>query len=295
MKKLARIRSTARYLPSRIMTNADFEKIVDTNNEWIVSRTGIEERRVAGEGEESSTMGALAAKEAISRADLSADAIDLILVATLTPDYIFPSTACLVQREIGAKNAAAFDLQAACSGFIYGMSLAKSYIESGMYKNILFVAAEKISAITDYTDRTTCILFGDGACASVVSGEGAGLAIEDVRIGSDGCQADILIQPGGGSRMPPTQKSLDERQHFIKMDGREVFKHAVTAWAISFAFPIRFMGILVKRVSLTLSERTSVISVSIKPGAMQLTQIPLEANSWAIAFVAPITPAFDAE
>lgn len=210
------------------MTNADFEKIVDTNNEWIVSRTGIEERRVAGEGEESSTMGALAAKEAIARAGLSADDIDLILVATLTPDYIFPSTACLVQREIGAKNAAAFDLQAACSGFIYGMSLAKSYIESGMYKNILFVAAEKISAITDYTDRTTCILFGDGACATVISGEGAGLAIEDVRLGSDGCQADILIQPGGGSRMPPTQKSLDELQHFIKMDGREVFKHAVT-------------------------------------------------------------------
>jgi len=227
MERRARIRATSRYLPERVMTNADFEKIVETSDEWIFTRTGIKERRVAGEGEESSTMGAKAAKVALERAGVEAEAVDLILVATLTPDYIFPSTACLVQKEIGAVNSAALDIQAACSGFVYGMNLAKAYIESGVYRNILFVATEKLSAITDYSDRGTCVLFGDGACACLVSAEGPGLAIVDTVLGSDGCQAEILLQPGGGSRMPPTLKSVEDKEHFIKMDGREVFKHAV--------------------------------------------------------------------
>lgn len=227
MEKRARIRAIARFLPEKVMTNADFEKIVDTSDEWIVTRTGIKERRVASEGEESSTMGAKAAKIALERAGLQADRVDLILVATLTPDYIFPSTACLIQKEIGADNSAAIDIQAACSGFVYGMNLAKAYIDSGMYRNILFVATEKLSAITDYSDRGTCVLFGDGACACLISDEGLGLAIVDTVLGSDGCQAEILVQPGGGSRMPPTVESVEAKEHFIKMDGREVFKHAV--------------------------------------------------------------------
>lgn len=227
MKKRARIRATARYLPQKVMTNADFEKIVDTNDEWIVTRTGIQERRVASEGEESSVMGAKAAQIALDRAGVKAVDLDLILVATLTPDYIFPSTACLIQHKIGAARAAALDIQAACSGFVYGISLAKAYIESGMYRNILFVAAEKLSAITDYSDRSTCVLFGDGACACLISDVGSGLAIVDTVLGSDGGQAQILLQPGGGSRMPPTAESIEAKEHFIKMDGREVFKHAV--------------------------------------------------------------------
>lgn len=227
MKNRARIRAVARYLPEKVMTNADFEKIVDTSDEWIFSRTGIRERRVAGVGEECSTMGSKAAKIALKRAGIEADTVDLILVATLTPDYIFPSTACLIQKEIGASNAASLDFQAACSGFVYGMNMAKAYIESGAYKNILFVAAEKLSAVTDYTDRGTCVLFGDGASACLISDSGPGLAIVDTVLGSDGCQAEILVQPGGGSRMPPTVESVETKQHFIKMDGREVFKHAV--------------------------------------------------------------------
>ncbi len=201
--------------------------MVETSDEWIVTRTGIKERRVASEEEHTSTMGIHAAKAAMDNCNIDPLEIDLIIVATCTPDYLFPSTGALIQREIGATNAAAFDLQAACSGYIYALSIAKSYIESGFYKNILIVASEKISSIVDYEDRNTCVLFGDGASASVISHEGKGLEIRDVSIGTDGNQAELLILPGGGSRIPPSEQSLKDKQHFLKMEGREVFKHAV--------------------------------------------------------------------
>jgi len=228
MNYRAKVIGTGSYLPERVLTNGDLEKIVETSDEWIVSRTGMKERRIAKEDEYPSTMGAEAAKKALATAQISAEEIDYILVATCTPDYIFPSTACLIQRAIGAKNAVGVDMQAACTGFLYILSMAKALVESGAYKNILLVAAEKLSSITDYTDRSTCILFGDGAAACVVSAsEKPGLLIESVRLGSDGQCAELVIQPGGGSRCPATATSVEQKQHFIKMSGNEVFKHAV--------------------------------------------------------------------
>lgn len=223
----AKIIATASYLPSKVLSNKDLEKIVETTDEWITERTGMKERRIAAEGEFTSDMGAAAAKKALEKASLSPKDIDLILCATLTPDYIFPSTACMIQALIGASEAAALDIQAACSGFIYGLSIAKAYIESGKYKNILLIASEKLSTIVDYEDRTTCVLFGDGASAALISSSGSGLTIEDVSLGADGTLASILIQPAGGSRHPASQETVQKRQHFIKMEGREVFKHAV--------------------------------------------------------------------
>lgn len=201
--------------------------MVETTDEWIVSRTGIKERRIAGENEYTSDMGARAALLALENAGVSAEKIDFILVATLTPDYCFPSTACLIQNAIGAKRAAGADIQAACTGFLYLLMMAKSFVESGVYKNVLVVSAEKLSAITDYKDRSTCVLFGDGAAACVVSGEGKGLLIDNVQLGADGEQAELIHMPAGGCRKTASQESVAAGMHYIKMSGNEVFKHAV--------------------------------------------------------------------
>lgn len=225
--KQAKIIGTGSYLPKKVLTNVDLEKMVDTSDEWIVSRTGMRERRIAAEDEFTSNMGAFAAKEAIAKAKIDPNSIDLILVATLTPDYLFPSTACLIQHALGLERAAAMDIQAACTGYIYALSTAKAFIESGLYKTILIVASEKLSAIVDYQDRSTCVLFGDGASACVVSSEGKGLVIRNVVLGCDGEQTEILKMPGGGTRNPASHETIDQKLHYIKMEGRETFKHAV--------------------------------------------------------------------
>lgn len=225
--KKAKIIGTGSYLPEKVLTNFDLEKMVDTSDEWIVSRTGMKERRLAKEDEYASSMGVVAARKALEDAKISVDQVDLILVATLTPDYIFPSTACLIQKGLQAKNAAALDIQAACSGFLYGLSIAKAMVESGNCRNVVLVATEKLSSITDYQDRSTCILFGDGAAAAVISSEGKGISIETVRLGADGEQAELLMLPGGGCRHPASIETIDSRMHYIKMSGNEVFKHAV--------------------------------------------------------------------
>ena len=225
--KTAKVTAWGRYLPEKVLTNADLERIVETSDEWITSRTGIKERRIAKEDEFPSMMGAAAAKVALERGGLQAKDVDLILVATLTPDYLFPSTACLIQDLLGCANAAAFDFQGACSGYIYGLSLAKAFIESGQYKNVLMIASEKLSAITDYEDRSTCVLFGDGASCALVQASDHGLEIASVNMGCDGKHAEILAQPAGGARKPATELTVKSREHFIKMQGSEVFKHAV--------------------------------------------------------------------
>lgn len=227
MIRKAKIIGTGSYLPERVLTNKDLEAMVETSDEWIVSRTGMRERRLAHADEHTSSMGVKAARAALIDAGLEAEQIDFILVATLTPDYIFPSTACLIQKELGAKSAAALDIQAACTGYLYALSIAKAWIESGIYKNILVIASEKLSGVTDYKDRSTCILFGDGAASCVVSAEGKGLIIENVQLGADGEQASLLMIPAGGSRQPASQETLSNRQHYIKMTGNELFKHAV--------------------------------------------------------------------
>lgn len=250
MKKVqAKIIGTGSYLPERILTNQDLEKLVDTSDEWIVARTGMKERRIAKSDEFTSHMGIAAAKEAIANAKIGAEEIDFILFATLTPDYLFPSTACLLQTAIGAKKASGADVQAACTGFLYLLSMAKSFIESGAYKNVLVVAAEKLSSITDYKDRSTCILFGDGAAACVVSAEGKGLAIENVQLGADGELAELIIMPAGGSRQPSCEESVTNGQHYIKMAGNEVFKHAVRRMEAACKDCLDALGLTEKEIS----------------------------------------------
>lgn len=227
MKKKAKILGTGSFLPSKILTNQELEKIVETSDEWIQTRTGIKQRRIAEANEHTSHMGAKAATAALQKANLSAQEIDFIIVATITPDYVFPSTACLIQTEIGATKAAAMDVQAACTGFLYALSIAKSFVESGAYKNVLVIASEKLSTITNYQDRTTCILFGDGAGACVVSSEGEGLILDCVCLGADGAQSSLLMMQAGGCRIPASNESIAAGQHFISMAGNEVFKHAV--------------------------------------------------------------------
>ena len=209
----AYITAVGTYLPKRILTNQDLEKLVDTTDEWIVSRTGMKNRHIAEDNEYTSDMGISASKVALERAGLKGADIDLVIVATLSPDYTFPSTACLIQSGIGAVKAAAFDIQAACTGMIYALAVGKSFIESGMYKNILIVASEKLSAITDYQDRNTCILFGDGAAAFVVRSDGPGLEIGKVSMGADGHQNELLMLPAGGSRNPATAETVEKRMH----------------------------------------------------------------------------------
>lgn len=227
MNKKAKIIGTGSYLPQRVLTNRDLEQMVETSDEWIVARTGMKERRLASPNEYTSDMGLAAARAAVEDAGLTIDKIDFVLVATLTPDYLFPSTACLIQYALGAKAAGAADIQAACTGYLYALSMAKSWVETGMYENVLVVAADKLSSITNYKDRSTCVLFGDGAAACVVSLQGKGLRIETVRLGADGEQAALLWMPAGGCRTPPSADSVDQSLHTIHMAGNEVFKHAV--------------------------------------------------------------------
>lgn len=223
----ARIIGLGSYLPENILTNLDLEKMVETSDEWIVSRTGMKERRLANVQEFASDMGAAAGKQALEKAGVSASDIDLILVATMSPDYVSPSTAALIQSTLEAANAAAMDLQAACSGFIYGLSTAKAFVESGLYRNILVIAAEKMSAFIDYKDRNTCVLFGDGAAAAVISNKGDGYLIDSVCLGADGTLASLLLIPGGGARHPTSHETVAQRMHYMKMDGKQLFKHAV--------------------------------------------------------------------
>lgn len=218
---------TGKYVPERILTNAELAEMVDTNDEWIVTMTGMKERRIAAPHEATSDFAYEAALKALSSANLAATDLDLIIVCTVTPDTMFPSTACLVQERLGAKQAAAFDLSAACAGFIYGLATASNFVKTGMYKHVLVIGAECLSRITDYTDRNTCILFGDGAGAAVVGPVEEGRGFEAFQLGADGSGKDLLKMEAGGSRMPASIDSVENRKHSIYMNGREVFKFAV--------------------------------------------------------------------
>ena len=218
------------YLPDKVLTNQDLEKMVDTTDEWITTRTGIKQRRLAGPGTATSDIAALAAKEALEDAKMPAEQLELLIIATVTPDMQFPSTACLVQAKIGATNAAAFDISAACSGFIYAISVAEAMIKSGQYKNALVIGAEILSSIVDWQDRNTCVLFGDGAGAVVLAPVKEG-GILSTYLASDGNAAGLLNLPAGGSAMPATVDTVNNRQHYLKMSGNEVFKLAVKAMA----------------------------------------------------------------
>ena len=223
----AKIVGLGSYLPEKVLSNQDLEKMVDTSDEWITTRTGMKERRIARKDESTSDMGYEAALKAVEASKIDPKEIDLILFATHTPDYFFPSTACILQARLGATHAAALDVQAACTGFIYVLSMAKAYVETGMYKTVLVVAADKLSSIVDYTDRNTCVLFGDGASACIVKDAKEGFTIESVTLGADGDQSELIKLPAGGSKYPPTQETVDQGLHYLQMEGKEVFKHAV--------------------------------------------------------------------
>ena len=233
MKKItAAISAVGKYVPEYILTNKELEKLVDTNDEWITSRTGIKERRILkGENKGTSFMAIKAAEEVIRKSNINPEEIDLVIVATATPDIMVASTAVFVATEIGATNAFGYDLQAACSSFLYGMSTAASYIESGRYKKVLLIGADKMSSIIDYTDRSTCIIFGDGAGAALFEPDTEGLGLQDEYLRSDGAGREFLKIAAGGSILPASEDTLKNGQHFIHQEGKTVFKHAVSNMA----------------------------------------------------------------
>jgi len=218
---------TGSYLPDKVVTNKDLEKLVETSDEWIVERTGIRERRIAESGIATSDLASAAAENALRDAGVTADEIDLIIVATCTPDMVLASTACLVQDKIKASKAAAFDLSAACAGFAYGLVVGSQCIKTGLYKKVLVIGAETLSRIVDWTDRNTCVVFGDGAGAAVLGEVPAGYGILGVDLGAEGSGAVHLNVPAGGSRLPATSETVKQRQHFVYMNGSEVYKFAV--------------------------------------------------------------------
>jgi 3-oxoacyl-[acyl-carrier-protein] synthase-3 len=217
------------YVPERVITNKDLERMVDTTDEWITSRTGIQARRVAATDEFTSDLAANAALRAMKKSGIKPEEIDLIILATITPDMPFPSTACLVQQKIGAYRAAAFDIEAACSGFIFGLEIGQQFIMSRTYNTVLVIGAEKLSSIVNWTDRNTCVLFGDGAGAAILQNRPNTHGLLTACMGSDGQKADLLSMPAGGSRCPASRESVEAGLHYLRMDGKETFKNAVQA------------------------------------------------------------------
>lgn len=231
------------YLPEKVLTNADLEKMVDTSDQWIVTRTGIKTRRIARDDQATSDLAVEAARRALADGGVKAEDLELIIVATVTQDMLFPSTACIVQEKLGAFKAACFDLNAACTGWIYGMDIAYQFIKNGRYRNAIIIGAEKLTAFTDWQDRNTCVLFGDGAGAALLGITDGGSEILSSYLGADGRWGNLLYMPGGGSRFPSSHDTVNKRLHYIKMEGREVFKQAVTAMARSAEIALERAGV----------------------------------------------------
>jgi 3-oxoacyl-[acyl-carrier-protein] synthase-3 len=251
------IKGLGMYVPKKVLTNEDLEKMVDTSDEWIVTRTGIKKRRIVQPATPVSVLAIEAAKKALAEAKLKPEDVELIIVATVTGDMPLPSTACFVQSKIGAKKAACFDVNAACSGFIYALVCAKNFILSGMYKNALVIGAEVLSAVTDWTDRNTCVLFGDGAGACVLEPVESGGIISSY-LGADGDLANLLYLPGGGSRHPASKETIKEKMHYIKMSGTEVFKSAVRIMADAATHAVCSANLTCKDISLLIPHQANI-------------------------------------
>ncbi|HZK34928.1 MAG TPA: beta-ketoacyl-ACP synthase III [Bacillota bacterium] len=254
----AGIIGTGSYLPENIITNKDLEKIVDTDDEWIRSRTGIRERRIADKTMASSDLGSKASIRALEDAGIKADDLDLIIVATVTPDMNFPSTACLIQNNIKAINAAAFDVEAACSGFIYSLTIAKQFIATGMYKNILVVGTECLSRFVNWKDRNTCVLFGDGAGAAVVSRVENNFGILSTHLGADGRGKELLNLKAGGSRQPASLETIEKNLHYLYMEGNEVFKFAVRIMASAAKKAAQLAGLETKDIDFLVPHQANI-------------------------------------
>jgi 3-oxoacyl-[acyl-carrier-protein] synthase-3 len=245
----ASIVGTGSYVPEKILKNADLERMVETSDEWIVTRTGIRERRIAAENETTSDMAANAARAALENANVSPEDVDMIIVATITPDMFFPSTACFVQTRIGAFKAVCFDVSAACSGFLYALEIGRQFISSGAMKTVLVIGAEKLSTIVNWTDRNTCVLFGDGAGAAVLQHRPGSRGILSSVNGSDGRFAEILQIPGGGCKIPVTAENAVQRLNTIQMNGKETYKQAVTAMLNAGQTALSLAGVPVENVA----------------------------------------------
>jgi len=255
----AEIAGWGKYLPSRVLSNFDLEKMVDTSDEWIRTRSGISERRLVAEGEATSHMATRAAQEALERAGISPADLDLIIVATITPDYpSFPATAPLVQHMLGAEGCGAFDLVAGCSGFVYGLVTGTQFIQSGACRNVLVIGAESLSRVLDWTDRTTCVLFGDAAGAVVLRATDRPGGLLSYVLGSDGSGAESLYIPSGGTRSPATHETVDRRQHYIKMNGREVFKFASRILPLAFHQAVEKAGVQPEDVDLLIPHQANI-------------------------------------
>lgn len=266
------ILGTGKYAPDNVLTNQQLEQMVDTNDEWIVTRTGISERRIAGEDEATSDLALRASEQALKDAGISAEDIDLIIVATITPDMAFPSTACILQEKLGATKAAAFDLSAACSGFIYSLANAQNFIASGIYKYALVVGAECLSKITDYTDRNTCILFGDGAGAVVLGAVEEGRGFHSFELGADGTGGDLLKISGGGSRHPASLETIENKLHYISMAGSEVFKFAVRIMGSAAEEALKKAGMQKSDVDLLVPHQANIRIIQSALNRLDLTE-----------------------
>lgn len=261
------------YVPENVMTNFDFEKIIDTSDEWIRTRTGIEERRFASADQATSDLGAEAAKIALEKAGLSAEDIDMIILATTTPDYPIQSTACVVQELIGAVNAGAVDVNAACSGFVYALTMAKALIASGMNKKVLVIGAEVLSKCVDMQDRNTCVLFGDGAAAAVVAEVEEGYGILSQFLGAEPDVKGALRTPAGGTRKPLSQEVLDERSNFLQMKGQDVFKFAVRALPKATLEALNGAGLKAENIDMVFPHQANVRIIE---AASKRLEIPMD-------------------
>lgn len=276
MKKpepVVEIVGTGRYLPEKVLTNRDLESMVDTSDAWIVERTGIRERRIAGEEECAAFMGAEAARRAMEEAGVQAGEVDILILSTATPDRLLPSTACDTQALLGADNALAFDVSAACSGWLYGLTLAEGYLAAGRGEVALVVASEKMSAILDWTDRSTCVLFGDGAGAAVLRPSSGGRGIVSSYHRSDGRLADLLYRPGGGTRTPMDEGVLERKDHLVKMEGREVFRNAVRSMAEAADHVLRAAGLTAADVDLMVPHQANIRIIE---ATAKYADIPME-------------------
>ncbi len=272
MNPLVGILGLGYYLPEKRLTNSDLEKMVETTDEWILTRTGISERRIAAVGENTSDLAVKAAQAALTDAKLEATDLGLILLATMTPDMPCPATSCIVQDKLGAPQAAAVDVAAACSGFVYGLVMAQQFVASGTYAHVLVIGAEVLSRVIDWTDRSTCVLFGDGAGAAIVGSTSQG-RILSTYLGSDGSKADLLKVPGGGVARPASHESVDSRDHFLKMNGTEVFKHAVRAMSDACLKAIEKAGIAPEKIACVIPHQANIRIIQ---AVVERAGIPLE-------------------
>lgn len=289
------IAGTGSYAPEKVLSNKDLEKMVDTSDEWIKERTGIEQRRVAEEGSATSDLALKAALNALESAGMEGSEVDLIVVATITPDMFFPSTACFVQQKLGVSGNIAFDVTAACSGFIYALSSACLYINSGMVENALVIGAETLSRVTDWEDRSTCVLLGDGAGAVVLKADEKKKGIMSFSLGADGSAWEMLHIPGGGSKTPSSAETVEKRMHYIKMKGNELFKIAVRVLVESAGSALEKAGLSVEDVDLFIPHQANlrIINAVARRLGLQESQVYTNLDMYGNTSAASIPLAMD--